>query len=53
MATRKNVEDCIDITRTSVDISKPLLKEVKLYCVEHEISIKEFIVIAIEEKLNK
>lgn len=39
--------------RTSVDIDKELMKEVKIHCVNNNMSIKEFIVMAIKEKLNK
>ncbi len=42
-----------DSVRTSIDISKDLMKEVKMFCVNNDISIKEFVVIAIKEKLNK
>lgn len=39
--------------RTSIDIDKDLIKEVKIHCVNNDMSIKEFIVVAIKEKLNK
>lgn len=39
--------------RTTIDIPKELLKDVKIYCVEKDISIKKFVLIAIKEKLNK
>lgn len=42
-----------DTTRTSIDIEKELLKDVKIYCAEHDISIKEFVIEAIKEKLEK
>lgn len=42
-----------DTTRTSIEISKELLKDVKIYCAENDILIKEFILTAIKEKLNK
>ena len=42
-----------DSVRTSIDIPKDLLKEVKMFCVINDISIKEFVVVAIEEKLKK
>ncbi len=42
-----------DNVRTSINISKDLMKEVKMFCVTNDISIKEFVVIAIKEKLNK
>lgn len=39
--------------RTTVDISKSLFKKVKIYCAENDISIKDFLISAIEEKLGK
>lgn len=42
----------IDISRTSIDIPKELMKQVKMACIKDEVSIKEFILDAIKEKLK-
>ena len=34
-------------------VPKDLIKKVKMYCVEHETTVQEFITQTLEEKLNK
>ncbi len=34
-------------------VPKELIKKVKIYCAEHEITVQEFITQTIEEKLNR
>ena len=34
-------------------VPKDLIKKVKIYCAEHEITVQEFITQTIEEKLNR
>lgn len=41
-----------DTARTSVDIPKELMKQVKMACIKDEVSIKEFILDAIRDKLQ-
>lgn len=42
-----------DVIRTSLYIDDGLYKEVKLYCLKNNITIKKFITDAIKEKLKE
>ena len=39
--------------RTTIYIKTKLLEDMKIYCVKKDITLKEFISKAIEEKMNK
>ena len=51
-ATKKKKPDA-ETKMLNTRVPKDLIKKVKMYCVEHEITMQEFITQTLEEKLNK
>lgn len=41
-----------ELVRTTVFIPKKLLKEIKLYCIQNDLTVKDFVTNAIKEHFN-
>ena len=51
-APKKKKPD-VETKMLNTRVPKDLIKKVKMYCVEHETTVQEFITRTLEEKLNK